>query len=304
MNRQDHNQLLAERSALEQMIADTPEEDAIDRGSLTARLEVVEDELTEHPVDSRLPAKARLTFRGRPVVGSHGIYAEFGMTATKAFTDAVSMLAASLDVPLASTGPIPNRALNQLIITSTAVGSFGFELEEHREDMLPLEEDSALAQALVQTQELLQSAAFGSDDELTDAASGHDLRVVAAVCSFLEKLIENDAVCAVSVGEKAFGFSDVGSVRRSLVRLGQDNLHEVPTILGGRFEGALPKRRTFEFKLATTGEIIAGKIGKGVSDPAAINQHLYQSTSISVMETRVGQGRPRYVLTSLPTWPS
>ena len=304
MNRQEYDQLLADRSALERMIADTPEEEAIDRGSLSAQLDVVNLEIGEHALDSRIPAKARLTFRGRPVVGSYGIFAEFGMTATKAFTDAVSMLAASLEGPLASTGPIPNRARNQLIITSTAVGSFGFDLEEHREELLPLEEESTLAQALAQTQELLQSAASGSDDELTDAASGHDSRVVAAVRAFLQKLIDHEAVCAVAIGDKSFGFPDVGAVRRSLARLGQDNLHESPATLAGKFEGVLPKRRTFEFKLEETGEVIAGKIGPGVVEPAAINQHLYQQTNITVMETRVGQGRPRYVLTSPPVWPA
>lgn len=303
MNRQERHSLLAERTALERMIADTPEEDVIDRGSLMSRLEVVNRELAEQPVDSRLPAKARLSFRGRPVVGSHGIFAEFGITATKAFTDAVSMLAASLEGPLAWTGPIPNRAQNQLLITSTALGSFGFELEEYRDDVLPLEEETALAQALAQTQGLLQSTAAGSDDELTDAASGHDSRVVAAVCAFLQKLIDNEAVCAVSVGEKSFGFSDVGAVRRSLARLGQDNFHEVPTTLEGSFEGVLPARRTFDFRLSSSSEVIVGKIGPGVSDPASTNRYLYQTTRIRVMETRVGQGRPRYVLTTPPDWP-
>ena len=304
MNRLEHNQLLAERSALERMITDTPEEDLIDLRGLRARLDFVKRELGEHQVDSWLPTKARLTFRGRPVAGSHGIFAEFGMTATKGFTDAVSMLAAWLDVPLAATGPIPNRAQNQLIITSTAVGSFGFELEEHREDLLPPEDDSALAQALAQTLELLQSAASGSDDELTDAASGQDERVVSAVRKFLKTLIDNEAVCAVMVGEKLFSFSDVGAVRRSWERLGQDNLHEVPKTLVGVFEGVLPRRRTFEFKLWETGDIISGKIGAGITAPAAINQHLYEQASIHVMETRVGLGHPRYVLTNLPSWPA
>ncbi len=303
MNRQEFQQLHAERAALERMIADIPEEDAIDRGGLSARLEEVGAEIADHPVEtSRLPLKTRLTFRGRPVIGSHGIFAEFGMTATKAFTDAVSMSAASLDGPLAATGPIPNRAKNQFLITSTATGSFGFELEEHREDVLPLEEESSLAQALVLTRDLLQSAASGTDDELTDAATGQDPRVVTAIRAFLKILIDSEAVCAVSLGEKAFGFSDVGAVRRSWARLDRDNLHEVPRTLSGQFEGALPQRRTFEFKVAGTGEIIGGKFGPGVTDPAAINRHLYETTTVQLMETRVGQGHPRFVLTGLPMW--
>jgi hypothetical protein len=260
--------------------------------------------LTEHTADLRLPIKALLTFRGRPVVGSHGIFAEFGMSATKAFTDAVSMLAASLDGPLAAIGPIPNRRNNQLLITSTATGSFGFELEEHREEPLLLEEDSSVAYALSQTRELLQSAASGTDDELTDSASGQDERVVAAIRAFLKTLIDNEAVCGFAVKDKVFRFSDVGEVRRSWERLGRENLHEEPQALEGIFEGVLPKRRTFEFKIANTQEVIAGKIGPNISNPAEINQHLYANARIDLVATRVGQGRPRYVLNQLPVWPA
>jgi len=303
MNRQETNQFLSERSALKRMIADTPEDEIIDLRSLRARLDVVNRELEKQPLDTRLPVKARLTFRGRPVVGSHGIFAEFGVTATKAFTDAIALLAASFETDLAATGPIPNRTQNQLLITSTAVGSFGFELEEHREDLLPPVEDSALAQALNQMQELLHGSASGSDDELTDAASGQDPRAVAAVRDFLKKLADNEAVCAVTVGDKAFSFSDVGEVQRSLTRLGRENLHEQPKPFQGAFQGALPKRRTFEFKVASTGEVIAGKIGPSITEPSVINRHLEQQTDIRLIETRVGQGRPRYVLNQLPSWP-
>ena len=293
MNRVEQKSLFSERSALAQMIADTPSDDLIDLRSLKVRLEIINRALDEHLVESRLPAKARLTFRGRPVVGNHGIFAEFGMTATKSFTDAIALMAASLEFELAPTGPIPNRTQNQLLITSTALGSFGFELEEHREQELPLAEESPVAQALKQAQALMRGAAAGSDDELTDAASGQDQRALAALRGFLKTLIDHEAVCAVSVDDQCFGFNDVGEVRRSLVRLGQDNLHEEPKAFTGSFEGVLPKRRTFEFKDAATGEIIAGKMGPNITEPAAINRHLEKTTKINLIATRVGQGPMR-----------
>jgi hypothetical protein len=302
VNRVEQQSLLSERAALVRMISETPAEDVIDLRSLDVRLEIINRELARHPVDNRLPAKARLTFRGRPVVGSHGIFAEFGMTATKAFTDAIALLAASMETHLAATGPIPNRTQNQLLITSAALGSFGFELEEHREEELPLEEESPVAQALKQAQALMRGAAAGSDDELTDAASGQDPRAIAAMREFLKRLVDNEAVCAVSVGDQSFGFADVGEVERSLARLGQDNLHAEPTPFKGVFQGALPKRRTFEFKNATTGEVISGKIGPNIAEPSDINRHLEVLTDIQLIATRVGQGRPRYVLNELPLW--
>lgn len=302
MNRLEQQSLFSERAALERMIAETPAEDVIDLRSLKVRLEIINRALAHHSIETRFPAKARLTFRGRPVVGSHGIFAEFGMTATKGFTDAIALLAASLETDLAPTGPIPNRMQNQLLITSTALGSFGFELEEHREHELPLEEESPVAQAMKQAQALLRGAAAGSDDELTDAASGQDPRAISAMRGFLKTLIDNEAVCAVAVGDRAFSFSDVGEVQRSLARLGQDNLHEEPRAFKGAFQGALPKRRTFEFKVAGTGDVISGRIGPGITDPGGINRRLDQQTEIQLIATRIGEGRPRYVLNELPHW--
>ncbi len=45
MNRGEYLQLLSERTTLERMIAETPEEDVLDRASLSARLKHVEDAL-------------------------------------------------------------------------------------------------------------------------------------------------------------------------------------------------------------------------------------------------------------------
>lgn len=304
MSRTEQHSLLSERAALERLIRETPTSDVIDLRSLQVRLEAVNRRLATCVVETSLPAKARLTFRGRPVIGSHGIFAEFGVTATKAFTDAVALLAASFETELAPTGPIPNRQQNQLLITSTALGSFGFELEEYRDGALPLGEESPVAEALKQMQELMRGAAEGSDDELTDAASGQDPRAVAAVRDFLKKLIDNEAVCSVAIGEKAFGFSDVGEVQRSLCRLGRENLHEESRGFRGVFQGVLPKRRTFEFKLADSGEVISGKVGPTITDAGVINRHLRATVEVRLVATRVGQGRPRYVLNELPPWGS
>ena len=151
MSREEHDHLLAERSTLQRILADIPDEDVLDRSSFLSRLKNVEQRIAAIEADTRMPARARLTFRGKPVVRSHGIFVEFGMTATKAFTDAISMMAAALCGPLAASGPIPNREQNQLLITSTAVGSFGFELEEHLDGHLLLENETELSLALTQT---------------------------------------------------------------------------------------------------------------------------------------------------------
>lgn len=59
--------MLSEKTALERMLAETPEEDVLDRASLSARLKSVERALSQEKPDEREPARVRLMFKGRPV---------------------------------------------------------------------------------------------------------------------------------------------------------------------------------------------------------------------------------------------
>ena len=301
MNHLEYKRLLAERTCLQRMLAKIPVEDVFDRSSLQSRLAIIDGELSQVAPPSREPARARLTFRGRPVVGQHGIFAEFGAKATSAFADAVAKIAAGLSGQLSPMGPIPNRDESRLLIIGTAVGSFGFELEEAPfGNQINFGEDTVAGQALELTQNLLKST-VGSDDDLADSAVATDPRAVAAIRSFLEFLANNEAVCALNVNDKLFQFKDVGEVRRGVERLSQDNLQE-ETRLTGKFQGVLPKARSFEFKIATSQEVVRGKVSANIASPDEINNHLHQSLTIDVLATRVGAGRPRYVLLKLPEW--
>lgn len=301
MNNEDRQHLLAERTFLQRLLAKTPATARLTRMSDEARLRKVEAQLAALPADERIPARARLTFDGVPVIRSHGIFADFGMKAVSSFTEAVASVAASLSAPLAAMGPIPNRDQNQLLITSTAVGSFGFELEEYRAEHLALEEVSPVATALERTQALLQST-LGNDDELADIASETDPRALDKVRTFLKVLADNSAVCALQYGGSGVRFTDVGQVSRSLARLAADNLHESEEQLRGEFVGVLPNSRSFEFRLASDGQIIRGKVAPCVQNVDAINDHLHSAVQIDVTRTQVGNGRPRYLLTQMPQW--
>ena len=301
MNNEDRQHLLAERTFLQRLLAKTPATARLTRMSDEARLRKVEAQLAALPADERTPARARLTFDGVPVIRSYGIFADFGMKAVSSFTEAVASVAASLSAPLAAMGPIPNRDQNQLLITSTAVGSFGFELEEYRAEQLALEEASPVATALERTQALLQST-LGNDDDLADIASETDPRALDKVRTFLKVLADNNAVCAFQYGGRGVRFTDVGQVSRSLARLAADNLHESEEQLRGEFVGVLPNSRSFEFRLASDGQIIRGKVSPRVQNVDAINDHLHSAVQIDVTRTQVGDGRPRYLLTQMPQW--
>ena len=301
MNQQDRIQLFSEKKFLQERLAELPGAARLMRISTESRLRAVEKRLAHDPVNEREPVRVRLIFNGRPVVSNHGIFAEFGMKAVTSFTEAVTAIAASLNGPLAAMGPIPNREQHQLLITSTAMGSFGFELEEYRAGQLLFEEESLVAQALERTQNLLQGT-VGTDDQLADSASETDPRALDKVRAFLQTLSDAEATCTMQYQDKGFRFTDVGQVRNSLVRLGRDNLLEDEQFLDGEFLGVLPKGRTFEFKLTGQDEVIRGKVGMVISDAARLNQHLHCPTHIKVMVTRVGSGRPRYVLVEEPLW--
>jgi len=301
MNPQDRLHLLAERKFLKERLAEFPDSARIMRISTESRLRAIEKCLEQEPVDEQEPARVRLTFNGRPVIGSHGIFAEFGMKAVSSFTDAVAAVAASLISPLAAMGPIPNREQHQLLITRTALGSFGFELEEYRVGQLLLEEASPVAQALERTQNLLQGI-VGTDDQLADSAADTDPRALDKVRGFLQTLVDYEAICTMQYRDRSFGFTDVGQVRNGLARLGQDNLREDEQVFDGEFQGVLPKGRTFEFKLAEQDEVLRGKVGPIIRNADDLNTRLHQPAKIKLMVTRVGNGRPRYVLVEAPQW--
>lgn len=301
MNIEDRQKLQAEQVFLRRLLVGTPAKARLTRMSTEARIRNIEAQLTASPIDERVPARAKLTFDGVPVVGSHGVFADFGMRAVSSFTDAVACIAASLTAPLSAMGPIPNRDQNQLLITNTAIGSFGFELEEFRVQQSALTEASPVAVALDRTQALLQST-LGNDEDLADIASETDPRALEKVRAFLKVLADSSAVCTLQFEGRGVRFTDVGQVRNSLARLESENLKETQASLQGEFVGALPKSRTFEFQLADGGQIIRGKVAPSIQNVDVLNEHRYQQVRIEVMVTQVGNGRPRYLLTQLPQW--
>lgn len=303
MNRTEYLHLLGERSSLESMLQKIPEDDVLDRMSIESRLEKIKLLLAQTQITEKVPAKARLTFNGRPVIGTHGIFADFGMKAVNSFNDAVSAVAASLSGTLAAMGPIPNRDQTRLLITATAKGSFGFELEEHQpEGQLEFAEQTPVEESLERILTLLSSTLSNDDEQLADSATELDQRALDKIRSFIKTLDEHEAVCALQYADRQFRFRDRGEVQHSLARLSQDNLHEEEQTLTVRFVGALPHRRSCEFMIADTKDVLLAKISPAAGEPDVINQHLKQPTEAKFIITRVGQGRPRYVLISAPAW--
>lgn len=306
MTRGEIDHIRAEIGLLRRQLAAIPEKARMTRRSTEARLRSLEA-LLQETVSDRIPARVRLTFRGRPVVGTHGIFAAFGAGAIERFSKAVALLAAGQGAQIGARGPIPYRESNELLVVGPALGSFGFELEEYQtpgpHPELELDLPTPVAVALGQAQALLAGAA-GTDDELAEAASGVDPRARGAVQEFLSHIAGQGAVCAVEASGRSVIFADVAQVARAATRLAEDSVQQAEQELTGSFQGVLPTRRTFEFKERGSEEVIVGKVGPAVLDPNQLNNHLREETTIKVTTTRVGAGKPRYALNEMPVFAS
>lgn len=299
MNRTEFTHAQAEISFLDRM-AQKPGLSRITQLSLQSRKQQLIDSLRNPDRGVFSPAKAVITYKGSPVQGVHGIAAEFSSVATSKFSDAVAAIAANLSGVLNDFGPIPNKSQNQILITGTAIGSFGFEFEEAPtpEAQLPLEGTTAVSQAFELVAELLE-ASTKSDEELSEPASRLGTRALAAVSEYLDKLITYEAYCSISTKNHVFSFANVDQVRISKARLSTENIIERPVEFTGEFLGVFPAERRFEFKTQDN-EVLHGSISASVDDPAEFNTHLNQQVTITVNARTVGKGRPRYTLIASP----
>lgn len=306
MNHNDYISFASEVKELESLLARIPAENVISRMGLESRLKAAREAIAGfNPLE--LPRKARLTFRGRPVVGSYGASAEFASRASTYFTEAFSAVVAGISESLRYMGPIPDKEKNQLLITGTAIGSFGFEFE-----LPPLQIENTNGQvdlfvegikpenrpevAMEKLEKLFQVAAEGSDDDIAELVDEIHPRAVKKAWEFLDYLSQQDAWCGVEFKETVFRFGGVEQVRESAARLLSNNIKEADESFRGEFQGVLPKSRTFEFKVLDGDEILRGKVGPEIEDADVLNGILHKHLTAKFHVIQVGQGRPRYTL--------
>jgi len=293
MNIKEYYNLQSELQEVNRILIDTPANFIIERMSWENRKKGIEKKLASCPAPNREPARVQLTFNGKPVVGSQGIFADFGAQAVNAFTDTVSAIGASLNSTLGSRGIIPDKDKYRLLITGIAVGSFGFELEEPPiKDMLLYDEESIVESAIECTEKLIKATVDADDNDLTEAISDVDPRALDLLRKFFNTLISNDAVCSLSFKNRMFRFKNVNEVKSSHDRIKSENIHEEELDVIGEFKGYLPKRHTFEFLAKDSKDSILGKTN------TEINTHLNKEVIAKMIRKKVGNGNPSYHLVS------
>lgn len=290
--------IVSEISELDNLLATIPEGNVIERMSLESRLESAKAALAELP--QKIAPKARLTFRGKPVFGSHGIAADFGGKAAGAFSDAFAAVTAGLSEGLRYMGPIPNRDKNQLLITGTAIGSFGFEFELPAAESSLFPETEKTQEAMTKIAELFRLAAEGSDDEVAEVVEEIHPRAVKKVHDFLDLLVQQQAWCGLDFADRFFRYADYAQIKASCERLKSDNIQEREETYRGEFQGVLLTGRTFEFRLADQNGLIKGKVDLAIDDPDVLNRKwLHKPVTVRLNVMQVGQGRPRFTLMDL-----
>lgn len=307
MNIRHYRFLLADRGTLKKLIASSSPSNVIGRMSLEHRLRKVEAELEEYKGYSPRSINTTLTFTGNPVVGNHGINADFGSNAVKAFANAVAQVGASQQSPLSPRGPVPNSEEYQLLITGITGGSFGFHLEDASQKPTLMEETAPIETAIQQVKEILK-ASVGTDEQLADAIAETDQRALKAVSSFLNTVADSEAVCNLEFKGDIFKFRNTEQVRKSQKRLSQDNIQENEDTFTGEFIGFLPTTRQAEFHISESHEEpknenaqikhIIGKVNPEVVNDINITQILREKVSVNIHTRRVGSGKPRHTITN------
>lgn len=299
MKTSQYSSVQSEIDELKKILAGMPEDAVIERYSFEKRLESVMKTLETSPPSDREPEVLQLTFRGSPVETSRGIAADFAGKAANAFAEAFAAVLAGKNNRLRYMGPIPDKSLYPLMITGTAVGSFGFEIEVPKEFDL-IGELVGADEAVDTLKALLRVTAEGTDEEVAELIEDIHPRAIRKVANFLDVLHKNDAWCGLEFRNDYFKYRDIEQLEVSERRLKEENINRREETFFGEFQGILPRGRTFEFKVVGEESIIKGKIDPAIEEPDILNRDwLHKPVQATLSVIQVGQGQPKYTLLSL-----
>lgn len=290
--------LSSEINELESLLSEIPIANVIDRLGLENRLASAEQKLKDLQPEKNITTE--LTFKGKMVNGTHGINAEFGSKAAGSFAEAIVTIAASIDTDnLSAKGPIPEKQKHQLLITGTAVGSFGFTFEIPQTASDDEDNIENTLTAIDKFQDILNLAVSGSDDDITAVLDEVHHRAIKKVSDFLSHLNQNETYCSVKHGEKLFSFDNLTQLKTSSDRLNDENIIENEEVHQGSFVGFLPFKKVFEFQRKDNKKIITGKFLFDISAPEQLfKDYLNKQVNVSFNTIKLGEGKPRFNITA------
>ena len=249
MNYKEYAFTASEITQLEYILSIMPENREIERIGLEYRLERARQRLEGVPIPLK-PKSIYANFQGEPVFDIVGMDANFAGKATTAFAESTAITTAGSTGQLKDTGPIPQRALGQQLVSGVTRGSFGFEIElppPTEEDRRRGRTDNPAEKAVEMIQDLLETSLAGTDEELATLTDQMHPRAVRKVAEFLEILRTNGAQVEIGFNGREVALRDPGEVERAVNRLAVQNIREETRNMDGILIGIVPARRFFEF---------------------------------------------------------
>ena len=297
----EREHLTSEIAMLEGLLEEISNERVIERKGFESRLRTAQELLEKLPPETRAH-RAKLTFRGVPVVESKGIFASFAGKASHAFSEAVAAAIEGLAGRLGAAGPIAGGDRSRLLIVGTATGSFGFEFEVPAEEQLPeCESGESTEMAITKIQELFEEASHGEGEKLADLVAEIHPRAVQKAREFLAILRDNSALCALEYQERSFRFGSSRDVLRSIEQLAEDNIKEDEQELTGVLQGILPDARQIELRLPDEDNMVLRiRIGRELGNIESFKHFFDKRVRLKLRVTEVGTRKPRYELISAP----
>lgn len=256
--------LESEKNQLVKLLSDAETTDPLGALSLKSRLDSIDHELEIIQTRDQNQASIAMLFYGKPVLGSHGIDAEFASKAIQEYQAALSKHMVSVSGGnLGSRGPIPEHNLSKLNIVDVVHGSFGFHLEEASDGNDELFH-TALKLSVDQITQFLKGMTAEKKSLFEDVMARIDTRTFVSIKSLLSLVYREGASFKILDETEEHNF-DVTKIYRAYERLQSVELAEEEITLVGTLIGVVPFGRRFEFKSAETGDIIAGVVGEKFS---------------------------------------
>lgn len=295
MNKDEYIYVLSERSQLLSMLESMDESDVISRMSLEYRLSQLDEEIKNSNINMHSPAKAVITFKGDPVLGTVGISSAFGAKILKAFNSAITQVSTSL-MPVTAV-----QKIEPMIITGTAKGSFGFVLEEpSREGVLDFDEKSITSCSLEKTYKILSSAISGDDELLANELEAIDENSIKKIREFIDILVKEKTIFTIKNSDFSLVVRNPQQLETISYKLSVDNIKEEIKTLAVMFTGVLPNKRRCEFKLISDEtDVEVATISSHIKSPEVINTLIGKAVQAKFLCTTVGNGKTKYSLRDL-----
>jgi hypothetical protein len=247
----------ADRTAVAGLLDRLTDSDALTRLSLESRLKEIDAQIVAQGQEPEaVHASAALFFGGRPVIGSQGVEAEFGTGAIATFQDLVAKILAKNNSGLGVKGPVPNKSAATMHITNIVRGSFGFLLEEVRNQAQLL--DTNLKTAVEEASKLLRIFGDADEEQYQATVAEVDQRILVTAREFFELMGQHGATLRMVAGENEFQFG-ADAVGRGVERATGTVIEEDEAKLAGQLTGVLPGAHQFEFRSAD-GDTLKGKV--------------------------------------------